>query len=99
MARREGAGDGFTREVGRGRPRTDRNVCPPVQKGRRSEDRHSCLSAPAWAGDPPDQRGSRTTRRTKMAGNSEEMKRQLDQFRSDFTALRQEIGKVIVGHG
>src|SRR4051812_6974635 len=34
-----------------------------------------------------------------MAGNSEEMKRQLDQFRSDFTALRQEIGKVIVGHG
>src|SRR4051794_21531371 len=34
-----------------------------------------------------------------MAGNSEEMKRQLDQFRSDFTALRREIGKVIVGHG
>ena len=33
-----------------------------------------------------------------MAGNSEEMKRHLDQFRSDFTALRNEIGKVIVGH-
>src|SRR3954452_20877695 len=30
---------------------------------------------------------------------SQEIRGQLDAFRADFTALRQEIGKVIVGHG
>src|SRR5579864_3178557 len=29
--------------------------------------------------------------------NTEEVKRQLDQFRADFEALRREVGKVIVG--
>ena len=31
--------------------------------------------------------------------DSEEMKRQLDEFRADFAALRAEVGKVIVGQG
>ncbi len=34
-----------------------------------------------------------------MAGDAQAIKEQLDQFRTDFEALRREIGKVIVGQG
>src|SRR5271157_3171714 len=35
---------------------------------------------------------------TRMTSDSSAIKDQLDQFRTDFEALRLEIGKVIVGH-
>ncbi len=33
-----------------------------------------------------------------VSGTPDEVRQQLDQFRTDFEALRREIGKVIVGH-